>query len=93
MYSYMCVCVYVYHFLFFLFINLNLTLQSNLTRRGMRNEENMQLKEDQCEHRLQGITSRGGGGALLSYRRNGLVGKKPASQKNRSCPQMKMVTF
>ena len=40
------------------------------------NEENMEPKELQWEQRLQGTASRWGWGALLSYRRNGLVGKK-----------------
>lgn len=39
------------------------------------------------------IWGRHGGDTLLSYRRNGLVGKMPKSQKNQSRPQWAMVTF
>lgn len=44
----------------------------------------MELKELQQEQRLQGTVSRWGWDALLSYRRSGLVGKKPTNQKKKS---------
>ena len=56
---------------------LNFAIQLDL--KG--NEENMEPKELQWEQRLQDIASRWGRDALLSYRRNGLMGKMPASQK------------
>lgn len=53
--------------------NLNSATQLDLEG----NDENMEPKELQWEQRFQGIASRWGGGTLLSYKRNSLVGKVP----------------